>query len=106
MIIALLFLIIPFAIVGFWQKRSVIALIVATILSYLLLILPGLIQTFQALMVYGSGDSELMAGGISRTLISSGLALFVVLPLLFAFQRLMRHLRQRRLQKQTAKDFE
>ena len=78
-------LIIPFALVGFWTKRPIIATIAATLLAYLIMIIPGLMQTFQAMMNYGTNDPQLMAGGISRTLVSSTLTMFVIVPTLFLF---------------------
>ena len=62
-IILCLFLALPFAIVGLWKKRPVVAFIIAALLSYLMLVLPGIIRTFQAMMIYGSGDPQLIAGG-------------------------------------------
>lgn len=87
-------LIIPFALVGFWTKRPIIAIITATFLAYLIMIIPGLMQTFQAMMIYGTGDPQLMAGGISRTLVSSTLTMFVIVPTLVLFQFSMRRFRR------------
>lgn len=42
----------------------------------------GMIQTFQAMMIYGTGDPQLMAGGISEALVTTMLGLIVAIPLL------------------------
>ncbi len=43
----------------------------------------GMILTFQAISVFGTGDPKLMAGGISQALITTVLGLIVAIPLLF-----------------------
>jgi biopolymer transport protein ExbB len=43
----------------------------------------GMIGTFQAITLYGTGDPKLMAGGISQALITTVLGLIVAIPLLF-----------------------
>lgn len=42
----------------------------------------GMIQTFQAMMIYGTGDPQLMAGGISEALVTTMLGLIAAIPLL------------------------
>lgn len=42
----------------------------------------GMIQTFQAMMIYGTGDPQLMAGGISVALVTTMLGLIAAIPLL------------------------
>jgi biopolymer transport protein ExbB len=42
----------------------------------------GMIETFQAMMIYGAGDPQLMAGGISVALVTTMLGLIVAIPLL------------------------
>jgi len=42
----------------------------------------GMIQTFQAMMIYGTGDPQLMAGGISVALVTTMLGLYAAIPLL------------------------
>ena len=42
----------------------------------------GMIQTFQAMMIYGTGDPQLMAGGISEALVTTMLGLVAAIPLL------------------------
>jgi biopolymer transport protein ExbB len=43
----------------------------------------GMILTFQAISLYGTGDPKLMAGGISQALVTTVLGLVVAIPLLF-----------------------
>ncbi len=43
----------------------------------------GMIGTFQAITVFGTGDPQLMAGGISQALVTTVLGLIVAVPLLF-----------------------
>ncbi len=40
----------------------------------------GMIQTFQAITLYGTGDPKLMAGGISQALVTTVLGLTVAIP--------------------------
>lgn len=42
----------------------------------------GMIKTFQAMMIYGTGDPQLMAGGISEALVTTMLGLIAAIPLL------------------------
>ncbi len=44
----------------------------------------GMIITFQAITVFGTGDPQLMAGGISQALVTTVLGLITAVPLLFA----------------------
>ncbi|GGW21129.1 MotA/TolQ/ExbB proton channel family protein [Vreelandella hamiltonii] len=44
----------------------------------------GMIVTFQAITVFGTGDPQLMAGGISQALVTTVLGLVTAVPLLFA----------------------
>lgn len=44
----------------------------------------GMIETFQAITLFGTGDPKLMAGGISQALVTTMLGLIVAVPLLFA----------------------
>jgi len=41
----------------------------------------GMIQTFQAITLFGTGDPKLMAGGISEALVTTMLGLVVAIPL-------------------------
>ena len=43
----------------------------------------GMIQTFQAMTLFGTGDPQLMAGGISAALMTTVLGIVVALPMLF-----------------------
>ncbi|MEL7399415.1 MAG: MotA/TolQ/ExbB proton channel family protein, partial [Pseudomonadota bacterium] len=43
----------------------------------------GMILTFQAISLFGSGDPKLMASGISQALVTTVLGLVVAIPLLF-----------------------
>ncbi|SEI83259.1 biopolymer transport protein ExbB [Allopseudospirillum japonicum] len=43
----------------------------------------GMIATFQSITLFGTGDPQLMAGGISQALITTVLGLCVAIPLLF-----------------------
>lgn len=57
----------------------------------------GMIVTFQAITVFGTGDPQLMAGGISQALVTTVLGLITAVPLLFAQTALAsrsRHLSQ------------
>lgn len=79
-------LFIPCLIVGFWKKRPVWAFIVATLVLITMSILPVIIKVFQAMMIYGEGDPQLMAGMISEAIVGTILRLIICLPLLFLFQ--------------------
>ena len=41
----------------------------------------GMIATFQAITLFGTGDPKLMAGGISQALVTTVLGLVVAIPL-------------------------
>lgn len=41
----------------------------------------GMIRTFQAIVLYGTGDPRIMAGGISEALVTTMLGLFTAIPL-------------------------
>ena len=43
----------------------------------------GMIQTFQAITLYGAGDPQTMAGGISQALVTTVLGLVVAIPMVF-----------------------
>ena len=43
----------------------------------------GMINTFQALTLFGTGDPKMMAGGISTALVTTVLGLVVAIPMLF-----------------------
>ncbi len=43
----------------------------------------GMIETFQSITLFGTGDPKLMSGGISQALVTTELGLAVAIPLLF-----------------------
>ena len=45
----------------------------------------GMIETFQSITLFGTGDPKLMAGGISQALMTTVLGLVVAIPILFVF---------------------
>jgi len=45
----------------------------------------GMILTFQAITLFGTGDPKLMAGGISQALVTTVLGLVVAIPMVFIF---------------------
>jgi biopolymer transport protein ExbB len=48
----------------------------------------GMIQTFQAITLFGTGDPKLMAGGISEALVTTMIGLFVAIPLVMLYAAL------------------
>jgi len=42
----------------------------------------GMIKTFEAMMIFGTGDPQLMAGGISEALVTTMLGIIAAVPLL------------------------
>ncbi len=68
------------------RGQSFIKLLTAvTPLLGLLGTVTGMIATFQAITLFGTGDPKLMAGGISTALITTVLGLVTAIPLLFAY---------------------
>ena len=57
--------------------------VVAPLLG-LLGMVTGMIQTFQAITLFGAGDPQTMAGGISQALVTTVLGLVVAIPTVFA----------------------
>ena len=45
----------------------------------------GMIQTFQSIALFGSGDPKLMAGGISEALVTTMLGLYTAIPLVLMY---------------------
>lgn len=45
----------------------------------------GMIQTFQAITLFGTGDPKLMAGGISEALVTTMIGLIVAIPLVLVY---------------------
>jgi biopolymer transport protein ExbB len=67
------------------RGNGVIKLLAATApLLGLLGTVTGMILTFQAISLFGTGDPKLMAGGISQALVTTVLGLVVAIPLLFS----------------------
>jgi biopolymer transport protein ExbB len=67
------------------RGNGVIKLLAATSpLLGLLGTVTGMIITFQAISLFGTGDPKLMAGGISQALVTTVLGLVVAIPLLFS----------------------
>lgn len=78
------------------RGQSVVRVIAAIApLMGLLGTVAGMIGTFQAITIFGSGDPKMMAGGISQALVTTVLGLVVAIPLLFASTAL--NTRSRRL---------
>ena len=80
MILSLILLIIPFALVGVWTKRPLIAFMIATVLAVLILLTPGLIRAFQDIVIYDTSDPMVMAGYLIRDLTNAIMAMFIILP--------------------------
>jgi biopolymer transport protein ExbB len=55
----------------------------------------GMINTFQAITLFGTGDPKLMAGGISQALVTTVLGLVVAIPMTLLFATL--HTRSKNL---------
>lgn len=54
----------------------------------------GMIETFQAISLFGSGDPQMMAGGISQALVTTVIGLVVAIPLLFCHSLLVSRSRE------------
>ena len=65
-----------------WIMLIKIIAVVAPLLG-LLGTVTGMIQTFQAITLYGAGDPQTMAGGISKALVTTVLGLVVAIPSVF-----------------------
>jgi biopolymer transport protein ExbB len=63
-----------------WQGSIKVIAAVAPLLG-LLGTVTGMIATFQAITLFGTGDPKLMAGGISQALVTTVLGLIVAIPL-------------------------
>ena len=77
---------IPSLIVIFWKRRPVVAVIIATLIAFLTLTVPGIFLTFQAMTKYGISDPQVMAGGIVKSIIIGLLNLFYGIPILLCIQ--------------------
>lgn len=65
-----------------WVMFVKIIAVVAPLLG-LLGTVTGMIQTFQAITLFGAGDPQMMAGGISQALVTTVLGLVVAIPTVF-----------------------
>lgn len=106
MILVLFFLIglfvilfIPCLIVALWKARPVRALTVATLVMLLTIVAPSIIKTLQAMMIYGEGDPQLMAGGISEAIVNALILMIFCVPLLALFQWLILRRHRKKLPK-------
>src|SRR5688572_33182841 len=54
----------------------------------------GMIATFQAITLFGTGDPKLMAGGISEALVTTMIGLFVAIPLVMLYAALTSTMRR------------
>ncbi len=65
------------------EKRQGFIKILAAVAPLLGLLgtVTGMIETFQQITLFGTGDPKLMAGGISQALVTTMLGLFVAIPL-------------------------
>jgi len=63
-----------------WQSWIKVLAAVAPLLGLLGTVV-GMIRTFQAITLFGTGDPKLMAGGISQALVTTVLGLVVAIPL-------------------------
>jgi len=63
-----------------WQGSIKVIAAVAPLLG-LLGTVTGMIETFQAITLFGTGDPKLMAGGISQALVTTVIGLVVAIPL-------------------------
>ena len=64
------------------ERRLVMLGLFATITPLLGLLgtVIGMIETFQSIALFGTGDPKLMSGGISQALVTTGLGLIVAVP--------------------------
>ncbi|MCI0667786.1 MAG: MotA/TolQ/ExbB proton channel family protein, partial [Methylococcaceae bacterium] len=80
---------------GLEKGQSLIKLIAAVApLLGLLGTVTGMIETFQVISLFGTGDPKLMAGGISEALVTTMLGLMVAIPLLFLHSLLVSRSRE------------
>ena len=97
-------LFIPSLIVILWKRRPIWAFFLASVFLYLTLTAPGIIKTYQAMLIYGTGDPELMAGGISSAFVEALFGLPIFLPLLVLIQWVTRRRHKRKSQGKTPAD--
>jgi len=65
-----------------WGLASIALFAAITPLLGLLGTVTGMIETFQSISLFGTGDPKLMSGGISQALVTTQLGLAVAIPLL------------------------
>ena len=66
------------------MQRSLLFLKIISVVAPLMGLLgtvTGMIKTFQAITLFGTGDPKLMAGGISQALVTTVLGLVVAIPM-------------------------
>ena len=68
-----------------WGFGTVKVLIIAAPLLGLLGTVLGMIETFQAISLFGTNDPKIMAQGISQALVTTLLGLYVAIPLLLLY---------------------
>ena len=88
------------------MKRRALSLIIAALLAFVFMVSPGIIKTFQAMMIYGTGDPQIIAGGISEAIVNSAFVMVLVLPLLVLFQWFMRRRKQYKTKFEDSEQFE
>jgi len=103
LVIVLASFILPFVLVIFWHKRPIVALVIASVIAIIVPFMAGMIQTFQAMMIYGTGDPQLMANGIRMAVSLPVFSLFIIVPLLAFVQWVSRKLRARNLSRDEIK---
>ena len=70
-----------------WQTALKVIAAVAPLLGLLGTVV-GMIQTFQSITLFGTGDPKLMSGGISQALITTAAGLSVAIPSLMGYRYL------------------
>lgn len=70
-----------------FERRQVYIKVIAAVAPLLGLLgtVVGMILTFQAIVLFGTGDPQLMANGISQALVTTALGLCVAIPLVFLY---------------------
>lgn len=96
--------ILPVLIVCLWKSRPLLAFLMASVVLFIAWVTPGVIRTYQAMQIYGARDPQLMAGGISETIVTTLLAMFIGLPLLALIQWVARRHYKRALKEKPPKD--
>jgi len=80
---------------GLWSHlASILALAAVAPLLGLLGTVGGMIQTFQAIRLYGAGNAQALAAGISQALITTETGLLIAIPALVSGYYLRRQVRK------------